>query len=83
VGQEVAAVPISKVLTEFLDRATLEEVQQVIMAVAVAVLAQLVWLALVLAATVGLVFLRISRALALLTLGVEVVLRHLVVPQEG
>jgi len=47
-----------------------------------AVLAQLVWLELLLAATVGLVFLRISRALALLMPGVEAVLRHLVAPQE-
>jgi len=70
------------VVLEFLDRATLEELQQVVMVAAVAVLAQLVWLALLLAATVGLVFLRISRALALLMPGVEAVLRHLVAPQE-
>jgi hypothetical protein len=67
---------------EFLDRATLEELQQVVMAVVAAVLAQLVWLELLLAATVGLAFLRISRVLALLMLGVEAVLRHLGVPQE-
>jgi hypothetical protein len=70
------------VVLEFLDRATLEELQQVVMAAVAAVLAQLVWLALLLAATVGLVFLRISQALALLMPGVEVVLRHLVAPQE-
>jgi hypothetical protein len=70
------------VVLEFLDRATLEELQQVVMAVVAAVLAQLVWLELLLAATVGLAFLRISRVLALLMLGVEAVLRHLGVPQE-
>jgi hypothetical protein len=70
------------VVLEFLDRATLEELQQVVMAVVAAVLAQLVWLALLLAATVGLAFLRISQALALLMPVVEVVLRHLGVPQE-
>jgi hypothetical protein len=64
-------------------KATLEELQLLVMVEAVAVLAQLVWLALLLVPTVGQVFLRISRALALLTLVVEVVLRHRVALQEA